>query len=176
MHDLPQPPPDRLHYERLAQSVVWQERALSLRDIKEYRYYLLWTYRDTPENQQKGLVGKNYPSMGAFSEDLPDRPMPYKSAYRQSLLADVPHFQHYELLRTANISYPFATLLYKLPIGDPIIETLLLYMHFGGHEERAIKILTASKSPLIDAKALLKERIDQHPLLMAKAVNLYYST
>jgi hypothetical protein len=176
LNDVAPEQPDRFLYEHRVQSDLWQERAQALKEIKENRYYLTWTYRDTPSNQQQALVGKTYPSVGAFTEDLPDRPMPYKSAYRESKFANEPHFQHYALLRTANISYPFANLLYQLPLNDPVIEALLLYMHFGGHEERANKILTTSKSPLQDAKALLKERIDQQPHLMAQAVNLYYST
>lgn len=172
MSDLAPQHPDRLLYEQRSQSYIWQVRAQALKEIKENRYYLLWTYRDTPENQQDGTVGKRYPSMGKFTEDLPERPMPYKSAYALSQLADSPTFQRYELLRTANITMTFANRLFALDINDPIIEILLLYMHFGGHDEPATKILTTSKSPLVDAKALLKERLNQLPHFMVKAMNL----
>jgi hypothetical protein len=149
--------------------LLWQVRAEALLEIRNHHYYRLWSYRDTEKNAKAGNLGRCYPSLGAFTEDL-DLPITYKTSYGTAKLAEAPHFQRYFLLRTAPINITFAKRLYELPVDHPIIEPLLLYMHLGGREEEAMRILKDEDQSLQAAKELLRVRLSELPQLQQRAI------
>lgn len=138
-------------------------------EIRDNNFYRQWTYRDTEKNP-----GRIYPSLGAFAEDLP-QPIPYKTSYGTAKLAEATHFQRYELLRTAPINLAFAKRLYELPIDHPLIELLLHYMHLGGREEEATRVLRDEADPIATTRDLLKERLAQLPDLITHIRSLLAS-
>jgi hypothetical protein len=156
--------PDRQTIEDQLRDPRWQVRAAAFSAVKKNRYYTEWAYIDNSANRRAGRTSRHYNTFSDWCEDIG---LAAKTGYKLAVLAESPHFQTFETLRTANISQTLAARLYQFDVGDPLFELLVLLLQLGLTEEE-INVILVSDSPWEDACAVAQRRRSQIPLLLER--------
>lgn len=156
--------PDRQTIEDQLRNPRWQVRAAAFSAVKKNRYYTEWAYIDNSANRRAGRTGRHYNTFSDWCEDIG---LAAKTGYKLAVLAETPHFQEFEILRTANISQTLATRLYQFDVSNPLFELLVLLLQLGLTEEEVNAIL-ASDSPWENACETARRRRSQIPLLLER--------